>query len=565
VVVDVSDSSAPVELGRVETPARAVDLAAATGLAWVAATSGLRAIDVSTTSAPVEVGSYAIPRLAEAMLDFPIIGIAVSGGHVFLAGREVGLYIFAECTPGPSPDPRESFIPAAVAAGAEDAFFQTDVELNNTGTEGAQVFFQWLPRGQDNSAPLESEPVTLAPGRSVRFENVLTELFGLGPDSYGALRLVASTESVIGMSRTYNLPAGTAAGTFGQGMPAIRATEMIQGTEPRRILFLSETSDFRANVGCVNGSSEPVTVNLGVFDSAGTRLDTLTMELGPYGNDQVNRVLGDFSPVDGSVDVWASSDEAFFSCYGSMLDNVTSDPTTILPQAPSAAMTFIPAAALSSGLEGSFFQTDLDLNNAGSIDITYELLWLPRWADNGDPVRSSTFSLAPGAGVRYANVLDEVFGLAPNQVGALAVSSSGVDLLAMSRTYNLPPGDAAGTFGQEMPGIPADRMIPDGVRKRIIFLAENADVRSNIGCQNGSNGPVTVSIELFDSEGESLETRRLELGPYSNGQLDRVLRDHAPIEAAYLDVWTDTPGATIYCYGSVLDNATNDPTTIPPM
>ena len=69
---------------------------------------------------------------------------------------------------------------------------------------------------------------------------MLTELFGLEPDSLGALKMVASTESVIGMSRTYNIPAGKAAGTFGQGLPAIRATEMIQGTEPQRIIFLSE-------------------------------------------------------------------------------------------------------------------------------------------------------------------------------------------------------------------------------------------------------------------------------------------------------------------------------------
>ena len=84
--------------------------------------------------------------------------------------------------------------------------------------------------------------------------------------------------------------------------------------------------------------------------------------------------------------MWADSDDALYYCYGSMLDNLTSDPTTILPQVPSADMTFIPAAALAAGLEGSFFQTDVDLNNVGSTDITYELLWLPRGADNSDPV-----------------------------------------------------------------------------------------------------------------------------------------------------------------------------------
>jgi hypothetical protein len=31
-----------------------------------------------------------------------------------------------------------------------------------------------------------------------------------------------------------------------------------------------------------------------------------------------------------------------------------------------------------------------------------------------------------------------------------------------------------------------------------------------------------------------------------------------------VDVWTNTERATIYCYGSVLDNLTSDPTTVLP-
>jgi hypothetical protein len=398
----------------------------------------------------------------------------------------------------------------------------------------------------------------------VRYENVLTEVFGLEPDSLGALKMTATTEDVIGMSRTYNIPGAKAAGTFGQGLPAIRATEMIQGSEPRRIIFLSEDDDSRANVGCVNGSSQPVHINLGLFDDEGSPLETRTMDLAPYSNNQINRVFRDYQPVNGSVEVWADSDDALYYCYGSMLDNETSDPTTILPQVPSADTTFIPAAALAAGLEGAFFQTDVDLANVGFTDLSYQLLWLPRGADNSDPLTSDSFSLAAGSGVRYANVLDEVFGLAPDAVGAVAIEASGMDLLAMSRTYNLPSAKVAGTFGQELPGIPADRMIASGVKKRIIFMNENDDVRSNVGCANGSAETVRVFIELFNAEGESLETRTMDLAPYSNNQITRLFRDYSPVEAGYVDVWTNTEGASIYCYGSVLDNSTSDPTTVLP-
>ncbi len=56
----------------------------------------------------------------------------------------------------------------------------------------------------------------------------------------------------------------------------------------------------------------------------------------------------------------------------------------------------------------------------------------------------------------------------------------------------------------------------------------------------------------------------MDLAPMSNNQITRVFRDHAPISAGYVDGWTDTDGASFYCYGSVLDNATSDPTTVLP-
>jgi hypothetical protein len=440
-----------------------------------------------------------------------------------------------------------------------------NVEINNRGAGEATVTFHWLPRGRDNSDPAVSDVFTLAPGQSKRFENVLSELFGLEPDSLGALKLVSNTRHVIGVSRTYNIPGGkAAAGTFGQGLPAVRVSEMIAGTEPRHIIFLNEDNDSRANVGCVNGSGEDLRINIAVFDDEGSILESRAMELGPNSNDQINRVLSDWKPVNGSVDVWGDSFDALFYCYGSMLDNVTSDATTILPQTPSAQMTFIPAAALAAGLEGAFFQTDLDLKNVGSTEAKYEFLWLPRGADNSRPTSSDPFSLAAGSGARYANVLGEVFGLEADQVGALAVSARGNDLLAMSRTYNVPEGGDTGTFGQAIPGIPSDRMIRGGQRKRIIFMNENAQFRSNVGCRNGSESAVSVFVELFDSEGQSLEIMTMDLGPMSNNQITRVFRSHKPIEAGYVDIWSDDGGALFYCYGSVLDNQTSDPMTVLP-
>jgi hypothetical protein len=424
--------------------------------------------------------------------------------------------------------------------------------------------FLWLPRGQNNSTPVESEVFVLDPGESMRHENILATVFDLEPNALGSLAIAADSEFLIAMSRTYNLPSAKTAGTFGQALPAVPFDDLITTGESRRITFMSETADTRANLGCVNGTDAPVTIDITEHDSTGAVLETRTMNLPPWSNKQINRILENFPSVDGYIDVSTSTANAAFTCYGSVLDNETSDPTSVLPQTPSAStMSFIPAAAFAGGAQGSFFQTDLDLNNAGDTTSTYSLLWLPRGEDNSSPTASNTFTLDAGACVRYENALAGIFGLEPNAVGALALSSDGGNVLVMSRTYNIPSVKIAGTFGQALEGIPSDRLLETGDVGRIIFLTENDDIRSNIGCVNGSSAPVTIDIAEYDATGTLLETRTMNLAPWSNKQINQILEDFAPVDG-YVDVSSATHGAAFTCYGSVLDNTTSDPTTIPP-
>jgi hypothetical protein len=72
-----------------------------------------------------------------------------------------------------------------------------------------------------------------------------------------------------------------------------------------------------------------------------------------------------------------------------------------------------------------------------------------------------------------------------------------------------------------------------------------------------------IKVELFNADGDSLQIKNMELGPWSNDQINRVFRTHSPVNG-YVDVWSETDGALFYCYGSVLDNVTSDPTTILP-
>ncbi len=194
---------------------------------------------------------------------------------------------------------------------------------------------------------------------------------------------------------------------------------------------------------------------------------------------------------------------------------------------------------------------------------TYQFLWLPRGADNSSPTVSASFTLAAGAGVRYENVLAEVFDADPNAAGALAITADNAFLGVMSRTYNVPTAKIAGTFGQAIPGIPESNLIMQGETKRIIFMSENDDLRANLGCVNGVNDSVRIFIDLFDDAGALLETKTMDLNPWSNNQINKIFGDYDPTNG-YADVRTNKAGAAFYCYGSVLDNLTSDPTTILP-
>ena len=220
----------------------------------------------------------------------------------------------------------------------------------------------------------------------------------------------------------------------------------------------------------------------------------------------------------------------------------------------------VPAAANAEGSGESFFVTTVDVQNAGSASAAFRFLWLPRNTDNSLPQESALFRLEPGEARRFHNLLADVFGVA-DAVGAAAVLSDSEDLQVMSRTFNQ---SSAGTFGQSLPGVPSNELIAAGSRARILFLTEDESFRSNLGLVNGVDFPIVIQWELFDSSGAFLRAGEAELGAWENLQINRILADFAPLEAAYADVWTDTTGGGFTCYGSVLDELTSDPTTILP-
>jgi predicted GH43/DUF377 family glycosyl hydrolase len=220
---------------------------------------------------------------------------------------------------------------AAYAAGAEGSFYETDLDLSNPETLAVEYRFTWLPRGVSNGEPVRSEFFTLGPGRSVRYSNVLAEVFDLEPDMFGALMIEASSPDLLAMARIANLPPDAGEGSFGQSIPPVAVDDFSGLRVKRRLLFGTENADMRFNVGCVNIDTTAARVSFELFSTDGTLLGTESLILMPWSNDQINRIFDPYHPVTGYVDFWSGAASGKIYCYGSVLDNVTSDPTTVPP------------------------------------------------------------------------------------------------------------------------------------------------------------------------------------------------------------------------------------------
>jgi PKD repeat protein len=221
---------------------------------------------------------------------------------------------------------------------------------------------------------------------------------------------------------------------------------------------------------------------------------------------------------------------------------------------------FVPSASHAGGAAGSFWVTDMEVNNAGDDTATYELVWLPRKTDNSSATYSEPYTLDPGEAVRFKDVVLSVFDI-DDGYGALGVVADSADLFIFSRTFN---DSDDGTFGTAVPGVAESDLIRGNTRKRLLFFTEDADFRSNIAFQNGTGANLRVNWERYLADGTMVESGTIDLHPWGNKQLNGVFMDEAPVEAGYMDVWTDTPDGAFMVFSSVVDNGTGDGTVIQP-
>jgi CubicO group peptidase (beta-lactamase class C family) len=214
---------------------------------------------------------------------------------------------------------------------------------------------------------------------------------------------------------------------------------------------------------------------------------------------------------------------------------------------------WIPAVAHSNGVGDSIWRSDLVLLNrstrANEVRVRYY---------NGWEALEHELELAAGE----SRVIPDVVGwFGRGGSGPLQVFSSEA-LTVTSRTFN---HSSRGTFGQSMAGVTATGGLESGESVVLMQLREDDTARTNIGIFNQWPRFAKVRVELYDRDGSIVHADTWTIPPLHTVQLNRPYRTFGgvlDIESGYA-VITVLSSQDIYVYGSVIDNATGDPTAIP--
>ncbi len=438
---------------------------------------------------------------------------------------------------------------AAATAGLYGTRWRTDLTLHNANdfTNGRTVYF--LPCGGHSNSGTTGVTVYLQPFQTMTVEDVVGTWFGLD-ETAGALLVIGDDASAHTFTTDVN------GGTYGQGVPLMHRSKPWQ-VLTQVLVGLREDADFRSNVGFVNPTSSPITAVATAYSQEGAEIGRLEVELEPLGDLQVNRFLThlDGTPAEQAYVVVDDRGNGLVA-YGSIVDNGSGDAVFVPAQdfgvPPPSQRWYVPAVAAAAGVGGTRWQSELVLLNPDEVEQEVVLTFLER-TSGSDPTHRHELTLAGGQMVRLDDVVHTLFGL--DAVGALMVESTG-PLHATSRTFTT---GESGTFGQNIPAVPASELLIAGDQASLIGLREDDTFRSNFGLVSGSSYNAVVVIDVFDELGTMRSTERVELAPWEHRQVDRILRHlgGASLEAATLHLTVEL--GSILAYSSVVDNRSGDP------
>ncbi len=223
---------------------------------------------------------------------------------------------------------------------------------------------------------------------------------------------------------------------------------------------------------------------------------------------------------------------------------------------------WVPVVSRANGANNSTWVSDIGIFNPSSVAVT---VTINIWVTTGTLIK--TVNINAGGQI----VITDVVGwFNPGLYTSAAISIiSSQTLIITSRTYNqLAAGIIcfpAGTLGQGLSGFLTTGGISTGQFGWVPNLLEYNGFRSNIGYTNTGTTSASLTVRLYNGNGVQVGSYNVTLAPGQWKQANqpfKTIAGQTNMRGGSAKI-TVNSGSGIIVYGSVIDNITNDPTTIP--
>ena len=488
-----------------------------------------------------------------------------------------------------TPPPNALIIPVVTHVNAAAGPFLSDVRLTNAGAQ--PVTYQVTMSSTVNSVvSSKATVVTVGSQETTALNDIVKNFFGLGATGastdvgFGALEIHpidSGSLLTFAASRTYVSQSNGTLGQFIAAVPFSKFASKIQspivipgtgGTSSITKLSLQQVSQsarFRTNVGLAEGSGQPASGVIHIFDAAGNNLKDVAFSLLPGEQKQMNGFIsanGIPTLTDGRLELEITSPTGAVTAYASVLDNVTTDPLAVTPvDVSSVSSTRYILPGISELVRADTnFHSDVRLFNGGSSDVTATLTYYPLAGLPGASPKLLT--IHRGEVAVLDNILPTLFGVSGTGGSIVVTTPSASSLVATARTYTLRADN--GTFGQFIPGVTPNEGIGNGDRPLQVLQLEHSDrFRSNLGIVELTGNPVTVEVSLYTPDSKTTPSFPVTLGPNEftqlNGVIARFLGPDTQTYNARVSIKVIDGTGRVSAYGSVIDNQSSDSTYVP--
>jgi Putative Ig domain len=215
------------------------------------------------------------------------------------------------------------------------ANWRTDARLYNSASSSVTATLTYYPQVGSSDLTAITRATTIAPGETKDLDNILNSTFGVTSTNAGGSVLITTTaaSSIIASARTYaSVENG---GTIGQFVPAVTPAESVgAGDRSLQLLQLEQSDAFRTNIGLAETTGNAVTAEVSLILPDSKITPVISYPLGPNQFAQLSlAAFGLTDPIyNARVSVRVVDGSGKVTAYGSLVDNVSQDPTYVPAQ-----------------------------------------------------------------------------------------------------------------------------------------------------------------------------------------------------------------------------------------